>query len=236
MRARPAGWRGRSGATVHVHTVGAPHLADPHEAAGSARRIYGDADGLAVGRDDLPVPARQVHALRTAHRIDVARSARARHRYPRPRQSPHGLLLDGLCITGDVAAIRLPGCRSMCASPRRRRRSTSLPGARAWLVCRTLRPDRLLLTHFGPVERDAAGPLADRGPQPGGCGRPSCASVDRRTLPAGQIVEAYASGWPNKPWPMAPMPIWSQRYEIIVPSAMLVPGLLRYCGCAAPLP
>ena len=38
-----AGWLAReSGATVHVHTVGAPHLADPGKLLSSAQRIYGE--------------------------------------------------------------------------------------------------------------------------------------------------------------------------------------------------
>ena len=62
-------------------------------------------------------------------------------------------LLDGLCFTGDVAAVRFPGLphvRVPTPPP-----EIDLPAWRRSLArLRELHPDRLLPTHFGPVEVD----------------------------------------------------------------------------------
>ena len=42
---------------VYVHERGAPHLVDPSKLLDSARRLYGDGHGPAVGRDDCPSPS-----------------------------------------------------------------------------------------------------------------------------------------------------------------------------------
>ena len=50
-----AGWWARQGAIIHVHHVGAPHLAQPERLLISARRIYGNQMDALWG-EFLPVP------------------------------------------------------------------------------------------------------------------------------------------------------------------------------------
>ncbi len=139
-----AGWLAQeSGATVHVHSVGAPHLADPGKLLASARRIYGDAMDNLWG-ETRPAPAGQVHALADGDVIDAAGLRVTAVDTPGHAWHHMAYLLDGLCWTGDVAAVRFPPatwrpCASpacpTCAYPRRRRRSTWPPGAAAWRGC-----------------------------------------------------------------------------------------------------
>ena len=104
-----AGWLARdSGATVHVHTVGAPHLADPGKLLSSAQRIYGEDMDRLWGKT-VAVPAGQVHALQDGDVIDAAGLRLVAVDTPGHAYHHMAYLLDGLCFTGDVAAVRFPG-------------------------------------------------------------------------------------------------------------------------------
>lgn len=221
-----AGWLAQeTGATVHVHSVGAPHLADPTRLLASARRIYGDAMDALWG-ETAPVPAGQVHALADGDVIDAA--GRRIHAVDTPGHAWHHMayLLDGLCFTGDVAAVRLPALthvRVPTPPP-----EIDLPTWRHSLArLRTLRPDRLVPTHFGPVGADTLSHLAAVEEQLG-----AAAEFVRSRWQAGEDSAAIVTAY--KPWIAQRAsddgadPGAVHRYEVIVPSEMCVQGLVRY--------
>ncbi|RME85847.1 MAG: MBL fold metallo-hydrolase, partial [Caldilineae bacterium] len=97
-----------TGATVHVHHVGAPHMADPTRLLASAGRIYGDLMEPLWG-EFLPVPREQLHALEDNEVVEAAGLRFTALDTPGHAYHHMAYLLDGLCFTGDVAATRLPG-------------------------------------------------------------------------------------------------------------------------------
>ena len=150
-----AGWVAReTGAAVYVHQVGAPHLADPSRLLRSAARIYGDLMDRLWG-ETIPVPREQI---RVVEDNDVVEAAGLRIRaLDTPGHAYHHLayVLDGLCFTGDVVGMQSPpGCahvRLPTPPP-----EINIPLWRQSLArLREIRPDGLLLTHFGPAEEDA---------------------------------------------------------------------------------
>ncbi len=221
-----AGWLAReTDATVHVHHVGAPHLADPSRLLSSAQRIYGDQMDMLWG-ETVPVPADQVAALQDGDVVDAAGlNVRA---VDTPGHAYHHMayLLDGLCFTGDVAAVRLPGCRHL-------RVPTPPPeiDIPAWhdsvARLRKLQPDRLLLTHFGPAADDPQAHLETVGQS-----LDAAANFVRQRWQAGEPAAAIAAafaGWAaEQAIAQGADQDAAHRYEIITPSPMLVKGLLRY--------
>lgn len=221
-----AGWLARdTGATVHVHTVGAPHLADPAKLLASAARIYGDAMDRLWG-ETLPTPAGQVHALADGDVIDAAGLRITAVDTPGHAWHHMAYLLDGLCFTGDVAAVRfpaLPHVRVPTPPPEIdlaawRRSLARLAG---------LRPDLLFPTHFGPVETSISAHLQ--------------AVEEQLALAAGFVLERWQAGQAIEAIVDA-YKLWiaqrcladgadasaADRFEVIVPSEMCVQGLVRY--------
>ncbi len=221
-----AGWLARqTGATVHVHSVGAPHMIDPTRLLRSARRIYGDAFDSLWG-ETLPTPRDQVHALRDGDIIDAA-GWRVRA-IDTPGHAYHHMAfwLDGLCFTGDVAAVQLPGSshvRVPTPPP-----EIDLPAWRQSIDrLQALRPDRLLLTHFGPSLAQPQDHLATVRDNL----QAAAAFVRERQhvgLPETAIATAFAAWMAQQATADNADPALVERYEIIVPSPMLVAGLLRY--------
>lgn len=221
-----AGWLARdSGATVHVHTVGAPHLVDPSKLLASAQRIYGD-DMDRLWGETVAVPAAQVHALDDGDVIDAAGLRIVAVDTPGHAYHHHAYVLDGLCFTGDAAAVRFPGLRHVrVPTPPP---EIDLPAWRRSLArLRELRSDTLLPTHFGPVEVDPDAHLQEAGE------RLSAAAAFVRSywqegVPTPAIVDAF------KPW-IAEQALSdgvdagaTEQFEIIVPSEMCVQGLVRH--------
>lgn len=136
-------------ATVLVHDVGAPHLADPSKLIASASRLYGS-DMERLWGDIRPVPPGRLRTVGderieiVGHRIDIART---------PGHASHHvsyfLSEAGIAFVGDTAGI----CRS---SGRVVLPATPPPDIdlEAWRTstARILdwNPDVLFLTHFGP--------------------------------------------------------------------------------------
>jgi glyoxylase-like metal-dependent hydrolase (beta-lactamase superfamily II) len=134
------------GATVYVHPVGAPHLADPSKLLASARKIYGEAMDSLWGRLE-PI---DVARLRVVEDGEILRfgdlSLEALHT---PGHATHHIAwrVDGVVITGDVGGVRMNGGPVVppCPPP-----DIDLEAWRGSIVrLRALRPDTLMPTHFG---------------------------------------------------------------------------------------
>jgi glyoxylase-like metal-dependent hydrolase (beta-lactamase superfamily II) len=140
----------RSGARVHVHHLGAPHLADPGRLWSSARRIYGDRMESLWGRME-PVPREQLRPLFDGDRVRLAwRTVEA---IETPGHASHHiafLMDDHSMLTGDAAGVRFPPAdliRPALPPP-----ETDLEAWEASIAkMRSCVPERLLLTHFGEV-------------------------------------------------------------------------------------
>lgn len=137
-------------AEVVVHSIGAPHLADPTRLLSSARRIYGEAMDRLWGPMQA-VPEQRLRAVTGGERLNLG-GLEVSVIYTPGHASHHVSYLfgDGTLFTGDSAGIRLPG------SPLTR---PALPppelSLEAWeesvARMRAVRPRRLMLTHFGEV-------------------------------------------------------------------------------------
>ncbi len=220
-----AGYMARlTGATVHVHHVGAPHMINPTKLLASAGRIYGDQMDALWG-EFLSVPAEQVHVLHDGDIIDAAGiPVRA---IDTPGHAYHHMAywLDGLCFTGDIAAVRLPGYNHI-------RLPTPPPEFHLQLwkesveKLRALHPDAIVPTHFGPY--DDVDAHFDQ----------VLAKLDTLT----NYLRQRALAGDSAEEMMADLPQWLaeqarregvtpegvHRYEVVVPSYMNVTGVLRY--------
>ncbi len=102
-------------ATVHVHPVGAPHLADPTKLVASATRIYGDRMDELWG-EIAPVPAQRIMPLEDG----VPRAIAGRVLTPlfTPGHASHHVAFwdaaASTAFTGDVGGVRLAGSGYVC--------------------------------------------------------------------------------------------------------------------------
>ena len=133
---------------VYVHERGAPHLIDPRKLLASAERLYGDQMQRLWG-EILPVPEANVKVLRGGESVLGMRVA-----YTPGHASHHVCYLhedSGTAFAGDVAACRIPPSRLvMPPTPPPdidlEKWEDSIAILEGW------RPERLALTHFGPVD------------------------------------------------------------------------------------
>ncbi len=145
-----AGWLAQHGATVHVHHVGAPHLRNPEKLWTSATRIYGD-DMERLWGDIVPVPEAQLIELNDGDDITIGGLRFIALDTPGHAYHHMAFVLEGVCFTGDVGGVRIPGHEhvSLPLAP---------PEIRLDLwrdSIDTLREadiDRLMPTHFGPYD------------------------------------------------------------------------------------
>jgi glyoxylase-like metal-dependent hydrolase (beta-lactamase superfamily II) len=137
---------------VYVHERGAPHLIDPSKLLNSAGRLYGERLEHLWGRI-LPVPEANVTVLSGGESVLGMRVA-----YTPGHASHHVCYLheeSGTAFVGDVAACRIPP--SQLVMP-----PTPPPDIdiELWLdsiaTVESWNPQRLALTHFGPIEEPAA--------------------------------------------------------------------------------
>ncbi len=137
---------------VYVHPLGAPHLIDPSRLLASAGRLYGDTLVPLFGCVE-PVPADRVRKLEDGARVQLG-SRQFVALYTPGHAGHHVAYVDedrGDVFTGDAAGVALPGSRYV-------RPPTPPPelDVPAWEETidrlRALRPQRLLLTHFGAHE------------------------------------------------------------------------------------
>ncbi len=135
---------------VFVHARGAPHLIDPSKLLASAERLYGD-DMKRLWGEIVPVPEANVTVLEGGETVHGMRVA-----YTPGHASHHVCYLhedSGTAFVGDVAACRIPPSNLiMPPTPPPdidvELWEQSLDTVAAW------NPQRLALTHFGPVEDD----------------------------------------------------------------------------------
>ncbi len=137
---------------VYVHEVGAPHIIDPTRLLRSAERLYGDWMERLWG-EVVPVPEGNVVALSGGEVVEGFRVA-----YAPGHASHHVAYLHeatGSAMTGDVAGVRIP--------PAEHTITPTLPpeiDVEQWLRSIDLvegwKPERLCLTHFGPVDEPGA--------------------------------------------------------------------------------
>ncbi|MFI5165349.1 MAG: MBL fold metallo-hydrolase [Thermoanaerobaculales bacterium] len=144
-----AAWRlAAHGATVYVHPVGAPHLADPSKLLASARKIYGDQMDSLWGRLE-PIAAGQLRTVTDGEVLRIGDLAiEALHT---PGHASHHIAyrVDGAVLTGDVGGVRILGGPAVppCPPP-----DIDVEAWRASLArLRAIGAQRFYLTHFGVV-------------------------------------------------------------------------------------
>jgi glyoxylase-like metal-dependent hydrolase (beta-lactamase superfamily II) len=143
-------------ATVAVHEVGAPHLADPSKLWESAARIYGDDMERLWGGID-PVPQERILALADGGKIDLG--GRVLQAFDTPGHAyHHHAFLDeatGVLFAGDALGVLLPDVGFM-------RPATPPPEFNLDAAVdsigriRALEPATVWLTHFGRATRSVA--------------------------------------------------------------------------------
>ncbi len=144
-------------ATVVVHEAGARHLVDPARLIDSASRVYGPLLDELYGRM-LPVPAERLVAAADGHRVDVG-AGRSLLMVDSPGHAKHHhAVLDeatGTLLVGDAVGVKLPDVGEL-------RPATPPPdfdleqATRSLRRFRELRPQRVVLTHYGPVPEPEA--------------------------------------------------------------------------------
>ncbi len=137
---------------VYVHERGAPHLIDPSRLLASASRLYGDQMERLWG-EIVPVPEANVRPLSGGESVLGMRVA-----YTPGHASHHVCYFHeetGTAFVGDVAAVLIPGT-DLVVPP------TPPPDIdiEVWEesigTVEEWRPQRLALTHWGPVEEPEA--------------------------------------------------------------------------------
>jgi glyoxylase-like metal-dependent hydrolase (beta-lactamase superfamily II) len=132
-------------ATVHVHELGARHLADPTRLVDSAGRVYGDLLDSLYGRL-APTPAERIVALGDGESVGSLTAVHS------PGHAKHHLALhdsvSGLLFAGDAVGVRLPDVGVL-------RPATPPPDFDLDLALSSIRrfadrrPSALALAHFG---------------------------------------------------------------------------------------
>ena len=149
-------------ATLWVHERGAPHLADPERLVASTARTYGTERMLALYGDTVPSPPDRLRAVDDGSLIPLGdRTLEVLH--TPGHASHHVALLDtasGSMFTGEAGGSFLPW--ASCYRPALPPPEVDVEAALASIErIRSRTPDRLLVTHFGPIEDPDEG--LDRG-------------------------------------------------------------------------
>ncbi len=144
-------------ATVVVHERGARHLLDPSRLIDSAARVYGPLLDSLYGRM-IPVPQDRLVAAGDGHRVELGGGhVLTMVDSPGHAKHHHAVLHEptGTLMVGDAVGVQLPDIGVL--RPATPPPDFDLEQATASLRrFATLRPERLVLTHYGPV----ADPLA----------------------------------------------------------------------------
>jgi glyoxylase-like metal-dependent hydrolase (beta-lactamase superfamily II) len=152
-----AAWRfAELGATIYVHSRGAPHLIDPTKLVASATRLYGDQMERLWGKF-APIAQERVRILEDKALVRVAPFEIRAVETPGHASHHHIYYWNDCLFGGDVAGVRLGG-------------GTPVPplvppelDIEAWrqsiAKIRALNPAKLYLPHFGRVTGDIAAHL-----------------------------------------------------------------------------
>ncbi len=140
---------------VYVHSIGAPHMADPSRLLASAGRLYGSELTTLYG-EFLPVPEKNLRPLDGGEELRVGDASLQVH-YTPGHASHHVSYWDSssrIAFVGDTAGIRVQGDGFLIpATPPPdidvELWNVSLDRIASW------NPDRLFLTHFGFIENAA---------------------------------------------------------------------------------
>jgi glyoxylase-like metal-dependent hydrolase (beta-lactamase superfamily II) len=140
-------------ATVVVHENGARHLKDPSRLIDSASRVYGPLLDNLYGRM-LPVPEERLVAAADGYTVDIGDG---RHLTmvdsPGHAKHHHAVLdsLTGTLLVGDAVGVRLPdlGVLRPATPPPEFDLEAAVASLRRF---RELKPTKVVLTHYGPVE------------------------------------------------------------------------------------
>jgi glyoxylase-like metal-dependent hydrolase (beta-lactamase superfamily II) len=147
---------------VHAHPFGVPHLIDPSKLVASATRIYGDQMETLWGRW-VPIPEDRVAPIEHGERIDLG--WRTLTAWFTPGHARHHVAYfdehSGDLYTGDVAGIHLPGA-GYVLPPTPPPEFDPEAWAESIALMRSMRPMRLLPTHFGPVANPRPGARLDQ--------------------------------------------------------------------------
>ena len=149
------------GAQVAVHEVGAPHLVDPSKLWSSAARIYGEQMEALWGGID-PIDEGRIRILADGDVVDLGGRSLTAVETPGHARHHHCYLdsATGALFTGDALGVRLPDLgvvRPATPPP-----EFNLGDAVASIEkIRSLRPERLILTHFGPADDAPVGEVCD---------------------------------------------------------------------------
>jgi glyoxylase-like metal-dependent hydrolase (beta-lactamase superfamily II) len=139
-------------AEVVVHEKGARHLADPTRLMASARMVYGDALDVLFG-ELAAVPADRLRTLGDTGLVDLGDGRRLDSHYSPGHARHHVGLLDSLSgdlYVGDAAGVYIPETGDL--RPATPPPDFDLEVALASLgTFRSLKPSRLLFSHYGPV-------------------------------------------------------------------------------------
>lgn len=146
-------------ADVVVHEKGARHLADPGRLTASARRVYGSAFDALFG-EMVATPAERIHAVEERGVVDLGGGRRLESHYSPGHARHHVGLVDsatGDLYVGDAAGVYLPQTQDLrpATPPPDFDLAAALNSLRLFA---SLRPTRLLFSHYGPVT-DVAGTL-----------------------------------------------------------------------------
>ena len=219
-----AGWWAAQGATVHVHEVGAPHLADPSTLLKSATRIYGD-DMDRLWGEMRPVPEAQLHPLADGDTLDIGGIALQALDTPGHAYHHHAYVGGGIAFTGDVAGVRLPGSTHM--SPPLAPPEIDLEAWRASIDrLKAQQLDYIAPTHFG-LFTDAQDHL-DRLSERLDAVEAFTAEL-MATDPTDDEIETAVTDWLRAEAEEDGVqgPLWT-RYETANPSWMAAMGLKRF--------
>jgi glyoxylase-like metal-dependent hydrolase (beta-lactamase superfamily II) len=139
-------------AEVVVHMRGARHLVDPSRLMNSARMVYGGELDELFG-ELAPTPAVRIRAVEETGTIDLGGGRRLDSHYSPGHAKHHVGLLDsasGDLYVGDAAGIYIPETADLrpATPPPDFDLKTALTSLRMFA---SLRPARLLFSHFGPV-------------------------------------------------------------------------------------
>jgi len=219
-----AGWLAQHGARIHVHSAGAPHLADPGKLLASATRIYGDQMESLWG-EFIPVPPEKLFSLQDGERVVLPGTSILAVDTPGHANHHMVFFLDGACFSGDVGGVRLNGMKALrvpMPPP-----EFNLENWRATLrKIASFKPQTIVPTHYG-IHTDPAWHLSELERQLVQIENWMLAHFTRGNSPneIRQSFSQWVKSWDEEDG----LDGWSvQAYELANPTFMSLDGMLRY--------